>query len=376
MTQVLNGPGNGLPQPQNLYPSELYNAPYDAPSNHIGIAPGAALPIPSGSQQWLIRTGRYSGVQWLDPVTGIWRGYESTHAVLQQFSSDGVTRRIANLTGCPVGAVIAGGGSGFAQATATITANIGGSTWQPIVGGALTVSTVSTVGANYSMPPFVFIPVPPSPGVPATAHATIASGTVASVVLDDVGAGYTSAPTAVILANPTDPNFGTITQATVVLAIDSAFSGKITAALCTNNGASLSTLSALTLTAAGGAGTGATVTPVILQTVTTATVTAGGGGWGNAAAPAGITSLGGTPASVSAVGNPMVEWTKWVPRQAQISTTTSAGGGITADTIIDGGLFVGIPTAGIIGGGALPTTLASITFVMGGVFDTIMLQPL
>ena len=73
-----------------------------------------------------------------------------------------------------------------------------------MVGGALSVSTVSNVGANYTIAPDVFIPTPPLQqangvgGVPATAHATLANGTVATVVLDNVGAGYTTAPPAVL----------------------------------------------------------------------------------------------------------------------------------------------------------------------------------
>ena len=175
--------------------------------------------------------------------------------------------RIANLTACPAAAIIAGGGTGFAQATATITANVGGSTWQAIVGGCLTVSTISAAGANYNIPPLVMIPVPPNPGVQATAHAILASGTVSSIVLDNVGAGYVSAPIAVLEPSPFDVATN-ITQATVVFAIDPAKAGKIAAALCTYNGASLATLSALTLTAAGGAGTGATITPLVMQAVT------------------------------------------------------------------------------------------------------------
>ena len=254
MAQIISGPGVALPYPQNLYPTELNNAPNDAPTNLLTLAPGQVLTIPAtGTNGWLVDPGAYGVLQWLDPVTGVWRGFSSARIQMQAMTSDGFTRRMANLTGCPVAAVVAGGGSGFVQSTAAITANVGGSTWQAIVGGSLSVSTVSVIGANYTIAPEVFIPAPPTPGVQATAYSTITNGTVTSVSLVNFGAGYTSATlNAVLIPSPSDPNIGTITQATCVLVLNAANSGAITAALCTNNGAPLATLSALTLTAAGG----------------------------------------------------------------------------------------------------------------------------
>ena len=378
MAIIISGPGVGLPYPQNLYPSELNNAPADAPTNFITLAPGQVVTIPAtGTNGWLVDPGPYGVIQFLDPVTGVWRGFDSTRGRMQALTSDGFTRRLANLTGCPIAAIVANGGSGFAQSTAAISANVGGSTWQAIVGGSLSVSTISAAGLNYTVAPEVFIPAPPSPGVQATAYATLTNGSVSSVSLVNFGAGYTAGTlTAVMVPNPTDPNIGTITQATVVLVLSAANAGAITAALCTNNGAPLATLSALTLTAAGGAGTGATITPVVLQTVASATATAGGGGWGNVAAPAFVTTAGGVPVSVSAIKNPAIELTGFIPRQAQIATTTSALGAISAPVVEDGGLFAGTPTAVIIGGGTLPTTLASISLTMGTANTTAFLQPL
>jgi hypothetical protein len=273
---------------------------------------------------------------------------------------------------------VAGGGSGFAQATATITANVGGSLWQPIVGGALSVSTVSVVGKNYTIAPLVFIPAPPSPGVPATATATIANGTVSGVTLGNVGAGYPSAPIAVIEPSPFDPNVGTITQATVVLVLNAGLSGAITAALCTNNGAPLATLSALTLTAAGGAGTGATLTPQIMQTVISSSVVAGGAGWGNATQGPILVATGTGAVSVSAIGNASVELAPtYRSRQAWATGTTNAGGTISALTFEDTGLFITTPTFALLpGAGGIGSTAASITLTMGGANDLVLLQPL
>ncbi len=378
MTQIISGPGVPAPAPQNLYPSELQNALPDAPTNYVGLAPGDAIYLPSGSNRWLIDTGAVSVLQYLDPVTGITRGFAGGRGQHIHIMDMAFIGRIATLTGCPVSAIVSGGGTGFAQATAAITANVGGSTWQAIVGGALSVSTVSVVGKNYTVAPVVFIPAPPTPGVQATAHATLANGTVASVVLDNVGAGYLSAPTAVLQPSPFDVNLGTITQASVVLVLNAALSGAITAALCTNNGAPLATLSALTLTAAGGGGSGATIVPQIMQTVIGNSVVAGGGGFGNATQGAIIVATGSPAVSVSAIGNPIVELAPtYRSRQAWGTGTTNAGGTISAVVFEDTGLFVNTPTFAVFpGAGGIATTAASITLTMGALADTVLLQPL
>lgn len=387
MAQIIAGLGMTTPVPQNLYPSELLNAPVDAPSNYITLAAGDALQIPAQSAQYLVDLGLYLTLEYLDSVTGTWR-LQHTAAFrpgMFQIPSDGVTRRIANRLGCPVSAIVAGGGSGFAQATATLTANVGGSTWQPIVGGSLSVSTINNAGAGYTVPPLVLIPVPTPAGsngsvggAAATAYATIANGTVSAVSFINFGAGYQSAPTPVLVPSPYDTNFGAITNATVTMVLNAATSGAITAALCTNFGAPLATLSALTLTATGGAGTGATITPQILQTIASASVVAGGAGFGTATTNAAIQAIGGGSVSVSAaaVSNPAIDLSGFVPRAAQGTAVTNAGGTITSVTFVDGGLFLSTPTAAIASGGTLPTTLASITFTMGTSRGQAFLQPL
>ena len=378
MAIIISGPGVGLPYPQNLYPSELNNAPADAPTNYISLAGGDVLVIPAtGTGGWMVDPGAVSVIQWLDPVTGTWRTSTRPGAGPQIVTSDGFTRRVANLTGCPVTAVVQSGGSGFAQSTATITANTGGSTWQAVVGGSLSVSTISNAGKNYTMPPQVFIAAPPSPGVQATAYTAITGGSVTTVSLTNFGAGYTSSTVAaVIVPNPADPNAGgSITQASVTIILNAANATAITGALCTNNGTALPSVSALTLTAAGGAGTGATITPVIMQAVTSASVVAAGAGMGLPASPPQITSTFGLPVSVSAIVNPAVELTAFKSRPAQVAATIT-GTSITAVSVVDPGLFVGVPTALIIPSGQVPTTAATVTLATGAVNDVVTLQPL
>lgn len=376
----ISGPGVGLPLPTNLYPTDLNNAPLDFGTAYLGLPPGEVVVVPAGD--WIVENGPNSVLQHLDPITGTWRDVSARNGQPNTFFSDGETRRVANLTACPIGAVVAGGGTGFTQATATITASAGGSLWTAVVGGSLTVASIVNPGAGFTIRPMVLIPDPPGVavnnvgGVPAVATCTLANATVTAVALSNVGAGYT-APTvsALIVPSPFDPNLGSITNGTVTFILTN--SGLITAALCTNNGTPLAGPAlTLTLTAAGGAGSGATITPVILQAIVSAGIVAGGTVWGDVAHPALITTVGGLPASVSAITNPSVEFTGARPRQAVISGTCNAGGTITAVSIQDAGLFYGTPTVNITSGnGLIATGAASITIVMGGVSDTVMIQP-
>ena len=121
--QLISGPGVGLPYPQNLYPSELNNSDVDAPTNLVGLAPGDAIPVPSG--RFMVDPGPVGVVQWLDPVTGIWRTHSSARGQPWTFYGDGFTRRVANLTGCAVAAVVAGGGTGRATLRAIAVARAG-----------------------------------------------------------------------------------------------------------------------------------------------------------------------------------------------------------------------------------------------------------
>ena len=71
MTILISGPGIGLPPPQNLYPTQLNNAPADAPTNYLALVAGQVITIPAG--RWFVDPGAVSIIQYLDPVTGIWR---------------------------------------------------------------------------------------------------------------------------------------------------------------------------------------------------------------------------------------------------------------------------------------------------------------
>lgn len=387
MTQFISGPGNPLPVPQFLYPSELYNAPPDAGTNYIALNGGDVWVIPAG--RWLISPGEFGFIQYLDPVTGIWRGHEARRSQPQVVLSDGFTRRVANLTGCPVAAIVTAGGHGWAQASAVVTASAGSSTWQPIVGGALSITSVTAAGSGFTMPPICIIPspVPASSsnapatgvtntanaplggfgGVQATAYATISSGTVSAVSLSNVGAGYLSAPSITMIANPSDPNYANITAATATCALASV--SAITAVLCTNPAGPLASISTFSLTASGGSGTGATVVPVVCQTVTGTSITTGGVGLGNTTDPVYVTTVGGNAGTVSptVIANPAIGLEAAVMRPALMAGVCNSGGTITSLTTYDSGLFFGTPSLAQAPGGA---STSGVTFAQIAVTTT------
>lgn len=374
MPGPLGAVGLGLQANQYLYPSELLGASPDFSTNEFVLAPGCALPIARGD--WLIDLGGPLVLTWVDPTTGIPRipstGFRGTPQFIQ---SDGANVRVANYTGCPVCAVVTNAGSAYPINGTTVAASgTGGSTWQAIVGGQLSITTVTPTGSGYGIAPLVFIPAPPSPGVQATGYATIASGTVSGVTLTNRGAGYLTAPTITILPNPADPNIASTTaivngSATAVL----IGSGSISAILCTNPGAPVTSAPTLTITGTGGSS--ATATAQLMLTLTGATVIGGGTGITDAGA---FSTVGGVPTSTAVNTNPDIEGFSFIPRQASGGLANSGGSLVSVSTIYDGGLFVGAtpnlivtPTAGSIG-----ATGASVVALVGSANGLVRLQGL
>jgi len=392
MPAPLSGPGIGLQLPQNLYPSELNNAPYDTGTNRCALGPGEQLPIPAGT--WLVGLGFYCVLQYLDPVTGIWAMGSSAAYGGRGFiyvKSDGFNVRVANLTGCPTGAAVTVQGTNYVQASTTISVTGGGgSTWQPIVGGGLGFSSVVTAnaGAGYGVPPIVFIPPPPPAnsnangvgGIQASGYCGISSGTISGFTFTNAGAGYPTAPTPVILPNPTDPNINTgITAGTLSFSLITG--GGITGVLCTNNGAPLSNPNNISLTLSG-VGSSGSVTAFSMQTVTAASVSTGAGtGFGTISAL--LTTVGGVPPQGSITNDPAYKYLAWLPRPAQIGLAVTGAGSLAPQvgTIYDGGLFntnaapnfVVAQTPGLAGTGSI--NVSAIALTMGSAADIVILQP-
>lgn len=394
MSAPLSGPGLGFQLPQNLYPSELQNAPLDAPSNKITLNAGDQIPIPAGT--WAISLGSYLTLEFLDPVTGVWvmAAAAAWNDGLYYVKSDGFNLRISNRLGCPVWGVIIAPGSGYVQASTTVAVTGGGgSTWQPIVGGQLSMNTATIVtanaGAGYGVPPIVMIPSPPPAGsnpngvggIAASGYATISSGTVSGFTFTNPGAGYTGTTfNAVCLPNPTDPNLVTgITLGTITFTIGA--SGSLTGLLCTNPGNPIANPANISLVVSG-VGTAGSVNPVMLQTVVTASVIGGSTISGDAGTLGYVTTVGGYPPQGTFTNSEDFLFLRARPRAAQIALTVGGAGTIAAQvgTIYDSGLFFSAPSPLFIADPVTATTgtivgTSTISLTMGSKPDVCIIQP-
>lgn len=368
MAGYLSGPGVGLPFPQSLYPANVIGGDLVPSGNEVVLAPAQQLPISRG--RFFIDLGPYAVLQFMDPVSTCWRTLASSRVSPVLVDSDGFNFRVANLTGCAVGAIVTTAGTTYVQGSTTITPSAGNSQWYPVIGGLVsTTVSITAAGAGYTIPPIVFIPPPPPPGVQANAIAVISSGTVSSITLIDQGAGYLTAPVPQIYPNPTDPALasGAITSnATAKTTLVGA--GTLAAVLCLNPGSSFATVPSLTI---AGAGTSAAATIIPMWTLASQSLTSGGVAI-NAANF--LTTIGGTPAGSPANTNPTWELTGYVPRPAMTGAATVSGGTITTvGTIIDGGLFLGTPSAILLS--ETQTTAAVIALTMGSRNASVLIQP-
>lgn len=361
------GPGMALPPTFPVYngAAAVGQSQYPAQaSGPISLPAGAAELVPAG--QFLVQPGPYSFLQVKDPVTGTWRTLGTSTHDPKTVLSDGQNFRIANLSGCAVGAFITNVGSGYTS-TPTVTASAGGSTWRAIVGGAINSTvTITAAGSGYTYAPVLLIDPPPAGGVQATATCTISGGAINAVTVVNQGAGYTTAPNITVIRDPRDT-----TGSGAVLTVNStlAGSGTVTAILCTDHGTPQTSVP--TLTISGGGGASAAATAVMCFTVTGYTVGTAGAVYGNAQ-PILTMAVGGIVAgSAGAVVNPAIGPGMFTPRPGYITSTSTSGGELTTGGVIqDGGLFQAVPTSITLAGNSVPTTQAVAALTVGGVTDT------
>jgi hypothetical protein len=347
-------------------------------SNDLSLAAGAIWTIPSG--QWFLNPGFYTIIQNLDPISGLWLDVGAgADAGPVYVESDGYNYRLANLTGCMIGAVVTNAGTGYTSAP-TVTASAGGSTWKAIVGGLIsTTVTVNSGGTNYLLPPTVVIAAPPLGGVQATATATISAGAVTAVTITNQGAGYTSAPAITFLPNPVDlnnPVYNSATTTPITTATATATvtgSGTIAAVLCTGPGTPQTSLP--TLTFAGGGGASAAATAVGNFVTTGYTVTTGGTGF---TAGTLVTTSGGLTAATPTHTNPQIEQGLTDVRPAWIQAALNSGAITATGQIItnNGYGFQAVPSAVAISANGLPTGGATLVMSVGGITDTSYIQPI
>ena len=316
------------------------------PTNVISLSAGECWTIyPAG--WWVIRQGKFTTIQQYDPITGIWRtiGAGASAGGVEYIYSDGENYRLANQTGCVVGAIVTAAGSAYTSAPTVTATAVSGTTspiFRAIVGGAVNTSvTVTNGGVNYTYPPIVLFSAPPAGGVQATGHCTLASNAVTSVTVDDQGAGYASAPTITFVNDPREGVNG-VTQGSNAAAIATLTgSGTVTAIVCVDHGAPLTAQTSVpTLAISGGGGSSATATAIVDWTIQAYTVTSSGTGYSGAV----VVSAYGPTLSGAAYTNPTIQYNLVKGRNAFIVAANSTNITATGQTVSDGGVYPGVPS--------------------------------
>jgi len=359
-------------------------------TNALTLPAGETYIVPAGN--YAVNLGPYTELQYLDPVTGIWRtqlwpGQDG------QFAIDGANYRLANLTGCPVAAVIttalatgAATGIGVTATLMTVTASSGSSTWCPIVGGALSLTCVtgvtgSSVGAGYLFPPTAIISAPPPGGLQATAHVTGIPTTgallAAQVIIDNQGAGYPVASTGISTATITfvnDPRDTAGSGATVRLGATGT--GQLTALYPLTQGVPLTGAPTLAF-GVGAAGATSimnfTVTAIASGTTNTQTYATG-------TTPI-VTTIGNIVSATPAWTNPIHEKASTFPRPARIQAGLASNVVTSTGAVVeDGGFGIQQAPSAIVIGQLLAITGVTLgtapLLTIGGVTDTSWLQPI
>ena len=250
------------------------------PSTAVTLLSGQFAVLPSG--QYLVLPGKYTFLQFYDPVSMTWRNFSSPWQG-QPFPiySDGFNYRLANMTGCVVGGIVTNGGTantaknGFWAAGSSSTTGVtctttaggnapaGTALFNTIVGGSInTTITVTAGGSGYVIPPLVFIDPPPAGGLQATAVAVLTAGAISSFTVINAGAGYASAPNVTIRAVANDPGTGGVGTAI----LDTAQAGKLIAVTMAGFGGGYAAVPTITTTGL----TAAAVTAVTCLAVITA----------------------------------------------------------------------------------------------------------
>jgi|SRR5579863_3914914 len=337
-------------------------------SNVVELQAGQVWPLtPSG---WYnCRTGKYTVIQEYDPITTTWRtvGGGPSSGGIDFFYSDSNNYRLANQSGCVVGARVVTAGSGYTS-TPIATVSAGGAIFKPIIGGLVnTTVTVTNGGTNYTYPPMVIFSAPPSPGVQATGYATLTSGVVSSVTVGDQGAGYVTAPTVTFINDPREGLNGVGIGSGAAAFTTLTGAGTLAALLCVDHGNPVTSLPTVTMSGGGSSSQGtAVLIPNFALTGFSFVSNSSGAGYAGSVL---ISAFGGFTTSTAAYLNPTIEQNLVHGRAGQIVSLLTGSALTTSGlTVNDGGSYPGVPSW-ISYYNTPPATAASLTMTVGGQND-------
>jgi hypothetical protein len=355
-----------------------------AAGNMIALNGGETYVLGPEAGWYAVQLSKYHTIQCYDPITTTWRAVGSSNegSYIETVWSDGINYRVANQSGCVIGAFLTNNGSGYTSAP-TVTASAGSSKWLAVVGGAIsTTVTITNGGVGYSYPPTVIFSAPPPGGIQATGYVSIAQlsgGVVSGVTVVDQGAGYLTPPTVTFQNDPRElqsPNISDGYGAAAVTALTGA--GTITALQLIDHGVAQLTMSSIpTLSITGGGGTSAAATAIVniavnaLPTLSNAGATLPGS-WAQ------ITAFDAFPTGSPTISNPSMYGNLIFSRPCQIKEAISAGALTnTGSVILDGGLYTGLPLPFVTvqASQTAITTSPVVTLAAGAVVGTSFVMP-
>jgi hypothetical protein len=336
--------------------------------------------------QYALQLGQYSSLQTYDPGLQYWRDVNVSPMAMFPFSSDGTNFRLANTTGCPVGALITNGGTGLANGfnTVVVTPSAGGSTWNTLVGGAInTTITITAGGTLYQAPPILVFAPPNNQGstpyILPTAVATLTAGVITGVTVLNVGAGLVAVPQLTVVPVPGDLTGGgavltpnaTLAQSGVLLAMwpRATVTGQVAGGTVQPQPYGTPLTAVPTFTFAPASTIAATA--IMNFTVTGFTQSTPGVGY----VGAGGAFFGGYVAGTAANANPLFDKGLSIPIFPAVTVAATTGLPSLA------GVFTGVniqavPTFASYSSGAAPGTAAVTTVTVGGTSDTCLLMPI
>lgn len=344
------------------------------------LAGGQVFILPPGIYE--VQCGRYSTLQYYDVGSGRWRSLNTQPGQTRALSSDGSNWRIANLTGCPVGALISNVGNGNltnGYNTVGVTPSAGNSTWGTLVGGSVNSNVTISNGGNYALAPLiVWQPAANQslPFIPPEFYCNLnANGTINTVTLQQGGAGLTAPGTIQAVQQFGDVNPG---GANLVLQANLNNSGNLIAMWPLTPGTPQTAVPTLTFNTGGSTA----ATPIMDFTVTGFTVTTAGANLGVSATAAIISANG----ALNATQNAAITGADYaiaasMPRMAWLSTKSESNGNLSNNgnvVVTDGGINLqAIPMLAVIPSNtngistnALPVLVAQV----GSVVDTSFMQ--
>lgn len=380
--------------------------------------------------QYALQLGQYSVLQQYDQGLNYWQDIcVSPYSAPCTISSDGTNYRVANTTGCPVGALITAAGSagtngfyGYAQGPGdavqpalsigaaitiqnglvtagnsifTITPSAGGSLWNAIVGGAVnttisfsgtvyngnlgvnntfgatTGGVTSSAGSNYTRPPIIVFTPPPNQGQQPyalpTAVCTISGGAINAITVTNQGAGLLGLPGIVVIPQPGDSTGGGAILGWIAANNAQVGSGTVTQMWPAYYGVAVTAVP--TFTYGGTSNPAPTVTAIMNFTVTGFTQGTAGVGY----IAAGGAFSGGIVSGTPVLTNPMYDKSLSIPifPPFTVAATTGLPTLTAAGTQFQGVNIQAVPTFSAFSTGAAPSTAAVTTVTVGGANDVV-----